>query len=118
MDQSMTPFGIRRLQAALLIAGLALWGAKQAPAQPPADAPKLADYFGFQPLEIYRLERRIGNLMKSGVSSSFLPEKMNRHRITREKMNRHRITRGTGLCPKRRSDTGFREKTNRHRTSN
>ena len=29
---------------------------------------------------------------KSGVSSSFLPEKMNRHRITREKMNRHRIT--------------------------
>ena len=32
-------------------------------AQRPADAPKLADYFGFQPLEIYKLERRIGNLM-------------------------------------------------------
>jgi hypothetical protein len=37
---------------------------------------------------------------KSGVSSSFLSEKMNRHRITPtpdyapEKMNRHRITRG------------------------
>jgi len=63
MDQSMTPFGMRRLQAALLIAGLALLGAKESPAQPPADAPKLADYFGFQPLEIYKLERRIGNLM-------------------------------------------------------
>jgi hypothetical protein len=34
-------------------------------------------------------------LRKSGVSSSFLPEKRNRHRITRlpEKRNRHRITR-------------------------
>ncbi len=29
---------------------------------------------------------------ESGVSSSFLPEKTNRNRITREKMNRHRIT--------------------------
>ena len=31
---------------------------------------------------------------KSGVSSPFLPEKMNRHRISRhrEKMNRHRIS--------------------------
>ena len=33
------------------------------PAQTLADTPKLADYFGFQPLEIYKLERRIGNLM-------------------------------------------------------
>ncbi len=32
-------------------------------AAPPADSPKLADYFGFQPLEMYKLERRIGNLM-------------------------------------------------------
>src|SRR5262245_32668796 len=31
-------------------------------AQAPADSPKLADYFGFLPLEIYKLERRIGNL--------------------------------------------------------
>ena len=31
--------------------------------------------------------------VKSGVSPSFLPKKMNRHRITRKKMNRHRITR-------------------------
>ena len=59
----MTPYGMRRLQAALLIGGLTLFGAKESPAQPPADAPKLADYFGFQPLEIYKLERRIGNLM-------------------------------------------------------
>src|SRR5271166_3067155 len=29
---------------------------------------------------------------KSGVGPSFLPEKVNRHRITREKVNRHRIT--------------------------
>jgi hypothetical protein len=29
----------------------------------PGDEPKLSDYFGFQPLEIYKLERRIGNLM-------------------------------------------------------
>ena len=32
-------------------------------AAPPADSPKLADYFGFQPLEMYKLERRIGNLL-------------------------------------------------------
>ena len=63
MDESMTPYGMRRLQAALLIGGLTLFGAKESPAQPPAEAPKLADYFGFQPIEIYKLERRIGNLM-------------------------------------------------------
>ena len=63
MDKSMTPYGMRRLHAALLIGGLTLFGAKESPAQPPADAPKLADYFGFQPIEIYKLERRIGNLM-------------------------------------------------------
>ena len=63
MNKSMTPYGMRRLQAALLIGGLTLFGAKESPAQPPADAPKLADYFGFQPIEIYKLERRIGNLM-------------------------------------------------------
>ncbi len=35
------------------------------PAQAPKDKEpaKLADYFGFQPLEIYKLEHRIGNLM-------------------------------------------------------
>ena len=63
MDKSMTPYGMRRLQAALLIGGLTLFGAKESPAQPPADAPKLADYFGFQPIEIYKFERRVGNLM-------------------------------------------------------
>jgi len=43
----------------ILLISCALLG----PDQPPADAPKLADYFGFQPIEIYKLERRIGNLM-------------------------------------------------------
>src|SRR5437868_3616088 len=28
-----------------------------------ADAPRLADYFGFLPLEVYKLEPRIGNLV-------------------------------------------------------
>jgi hypothetical protein len=33
-------------------------------ADPPKEVkPKLADYFGFQPLEIYKLESRIGNLL-------------------------------------------------------
>ncbi|APW59831.1 FG-GAP repeat domain-containing protein [Paludisphaera borealis] len=32
-------------------------------AQEPAAKSKLADYFGFQPLELYKLERRIGNLV-------------------------------------------------------
>ena len=43
----------------ILLISCALLG----PDQPPADALKLADYFGFQPIEIYKLERRIGNLM-------------------------------------------------------
>ncbi len=34
-----------------------------APAQSQKKDTKLADYFGFQPLEIYKLEQRIGNLM-------------------------------------------------------
>jgi hypothetical protein len=36
---------------------------------------------------------------KSGVGSSFLPEKINRHRITSEKINRHRITSEWGARP-------------------
>ena len=63
MVEMMTTYGIRKLQAALLIGVLTLLGVKQSPAQAPGDAPKLADYFGFQPIEIYKLERRIGNLM-------------------------------------------------------
>ena len=31
--------------------------------EPPAAAPKLADYFGFLPLEIYKLDARISNLL-------------------------------------------------------
>jgi hypothetical protein len=43
------------------------------------------------------LPEKMNRQRKSGVSSSFLPEKMNRQRITRDtglrgKMNRHRIT--------------------------
>ncbi len=55
--------GMRSLQAALLIGSLTALGALKASAEPPAGTPKLADYFGFQPIEIYKLERRIGNLM-------------------------------------------------------
>ncbi|MGP0066671.1 MAG: FG-GAP repeat domain-containing protein [Isosphaeraceae bacterium] len=41
-----------------------LLGAHASAQAPKADArPKLADYFGFQALEIYKLEHRIGNLM-------------------------------------------------------
>jgi hypothetical protein len=43
---------------------LVLFAALPAPAQQqPAERSKLADYFGFQPPEIYKLERRIANLM-------------------------------------------------------
>ena len=43
-------------------------------------------------LEEIRCQFTILARKKSGVSSPFLPEKMNRHRISREKMNRHRIS--------------------------
>ena len=59
----MISYGTRSFRFLLVIGGMTLLGVKQAPAQPPADSPKLADYFGFLPLEIYKLERRIGNLM-------------------------------------------------------
>ena len=36
---------------------------RDALADPPKAKAKLADYFGFQPLELYKLENRIGNLM-------------------------------------------------------
>src|SRR5580704_7183311 len=39
---------------------LLLVNGKIAQAQPPT--PKLADYFGFLPLELYKLDTRIGNL--------------------------------------------------------
>jgi hypothetical protein len=59
----------RHLMAMTLLAGLmvpltpANVRAQVPKAQPPnQEPPKLADYFGFQPLEIYKLERRIGNL--------------------------------------------------------
>jgi hypothetical protein len=46
-----------------LIAGVEVAGAGVLSAQQPGESPKLGEYFGFQPLEIYKLERRIGNLM-------------------------------------------------------
>jgi hypothetical protein len=48
----------------ILAMGATGWfGSGQLRAGPPGDQGKLADYFGFQPLEIYKLERRIGNLL-------------------------------------------------------
>ncbi len=65
---------MHKLSRALLglsfVVGIAAWqgpGAARAQDKAKAKAPerpqRLADYFGFQPLEIYKLEHRIGNLM-------------------------------------------------------
>ncbi len=60
----MTGPGTRWLWAVFLTGNMVvLVGSACVLAQPPADAPRLADYFGFQPLEIYKMERRIGNLL-------------------------------------------------------
>ncbi|MGC8643094.1 MAG: FG-GAP repeat domain-containing protein, partial [Isosphaeraceae bacterium] len=48
--------------ASLLVGGALALGMSTALGQQPGATPKLSDYFGFQPLEIYKLERRIGNL--------------------------------------------------------
>ncbi len=37
-------------------------GTSRVQAEPPGEPGKLAEYFGFQPIEIYKLERRIANL--------------------------------------------------------
>ena len=50
------------LTSLLICAALAV-GPGSARGQKPGESPRLGDYFGFQPLEIYKLERRIGNLM-------------------------------------------------------
>src|SRR4051794_19815491 len=63
MDHSRLGFGMRTIIAALPALVLAAIAPASEAAQPPAGRPKLADYFGFQPLEIYKLERRIGSLM-------------------------------------------------------
>ncbi len=63
MARMMTRHGMQWLQVVLMVVGPVLLLTRTVQAQAPADAPKLADYFGFQPLEIYKLERRIGNLM-------------------------------------------------------
>ncbi|MFO0888960.1 MAG: VCBS repeat-containing protein [Isosphaeraceae bacterium] len=61
MDHPRSGLGIT-IAVVVLLAQAPGWHS-EASAQQPATAPKLADYFGFQPLEIYKLERRIGNLM-------------------------------------------------------
>src|SRR5580704_9301259 len=52
----------KRVRTCLLSCVLfsSLFSGSSAFAQPPA--PKLADYFGFLPLELYKLDTRIGNL--------------------------------------------------------
>jgi hypothetical protein len=52
---------LRWLGWLILLAGLVL--GPKAPAQAPKKDARLAEYFGFQPLEIYKLENRIGNLL-------------------------------------------------------
>src|SRR4051794_38981017 len=52
---------IRRLGFLIPLAGVFL--GTLASAEPPTTKAKLADYFGFQPLEIYKLEHRIGGLI-------------------------------------------------------
>ena len=49
------------IATSLLVGGLL--ATPDADAQAPKKRDRLADYFGFQPLEIYKLEHRIGNLM-------------------------------------------------------
>jgi hypothetical protein len=48
--------------ALLLVCGGTALDPRFVAAQQPGEAPRLGDYFGFQPLEIYKLERRIGSL--------------------------------------------------------
>jgi len=57
VDQSSLGCGRRTIVALLTAAGLMASAPGPAPAQGPAESPKLADYFGFQPLEVYKLER-------------------------------------------------------------
>src|SRR5690242_3700538 len=63
MDETSKRTGISPFVFALVMATSGWLGVGVALAQPPGDPGKLADYFGFQPLEIYKLERRIGNLL-------------------------------------------------------
>ena len=63
MDQQVKRARFPFLVLSLVIEVCGLTGPGSARAQPPGSQGKLADYFGFQPLEIYKLERRIGNLL-------------------------------------------------------
>ena len=63
MDERLMRFRMRTFSLLPLVAALLLGMARSGSAEPPGETPKLGDYFGFQPLEIYKLERRIGNLM-------------------------------------------------------
>jgi hypothetical protein len=63
MMETLNRYRRRILLAGLLIGGMESVGARFLWAQQHREPPKLGEYFGFQPLEIYKLERRIGNLM-------------------------------------------------------
>ncbi len=62
------PHGIRGIALAWALLGSALGSAAAGEDAPKADAkPRLADYFGFLPLELYKLDYRIGNLTIADV---------------------------------------------------
>jgi len=51
-----------RRSLVVLVGCLLVSGLVPVSAEEPGNVPKLAEYFGFQPLEIYKLDRRIKNL--------------------------------------------------------
>jgi hypothetical protein len=63
MPMSLPPPAFRSLNTAFLCSLIFAVSSAVSAAEPPGGSPRLGDYFGFQPLEIYKLERRIGNLM-------------------------------------------------------
>src|SRR4051812_26157916 len=52
-----------RWMGAVLVLGGAVLAGPEGPSRAAADEPRLAEYFGFQPLEIYKLDPRINNLL-------------------------------------------------------
>ena len=52
----------RKILGSFILFSVVFGGQACDPAAGAAQAPRLADYFGFQPLELYKLDTRIGNL--------------------------------------------------------